>query len=406
MTAIEPRRRRRRPDFTDLMVTNLRKKAARYTVPDPVQRGHYVRVMPNGPNVFCAVARDPYGKQIWHTIGGADELKIEEARDQAAKAIKRIKAGLPAVAPPPVKPDSFERVTGDWLKRHVVKEKLRSQAEIERCLKIYVLPHWGDRSFTSIRRSDIADLLDHIEDKHGSRQADVVLGIVRSISNWYAPRHDDYLSPFTRGMGRSKAEPRERTLDDDELRLVWKTAAANGSFGALIRILLLTGQRRGATLGMRWSDISADGVWKIQTEDREKSNAGSLQLTPAALAIINAQPRLAGNAFVFAATRGDGPLNSFSKAKAVFDKACGVDGWVLHDLRRSARSLLSRAGVRPDISERVLGHTIEGVEGVYDRHKYDAEKADALRRLEGLIHTIVNPPTGNVLPLRQPAAQS
>jgi integrase len=71
--------------------------------------------------------------------------------------------------------------------------------------------------------------------------------------------------------------------------------------------------------------------------------------------------------------------------------------WVLHDLRRTAKSLMARAGVRPDISERVLGHAIAGVEGVYDQHSYDTEKADALQRLAALIETILNPPpTDNV----------
>ncbi len=74
--------------------------------------------------------------------------------------------------------------------------------------------------------------------------------------------------------------------------------------------------------------------------------------------------------------------------------------WTLHDLRRTARSLMSRAGVRPDISERVLGHAIPGVQGVYDRHTYDSEKADALKRLSDLISKIVKPPKGNVVPLR------
>ena len=101
---------------------------------------------------------------------------------------------------------------------------------------------------------------------------------------------------------------------------------------------------------------------------------------------------------VLPASRGDGPLNGFNKRKAAFDRACGVGDWTLHDLRRTSRSLMSRAGVRPDISERVLGHAIAGVEGVYDRHHYDQEKADALAKLARLIERIVKP-TGNVIEL-------
>jgi integrase len=399
-------RRQRRPTLTDLMVAALPKKRKRYVKPDPVQSGHYVRVMPNGPNVYCAVARDPYGAQKWATLGNADVLKIEEARDKAREAIKRIKAGLPAVEPPPVKPDSFESVAENWLKRHVAAKGLRSAGEIARCLKKYVYPAWGDREFASIRRSDIAGLLDHLEDHHGARQADLVLAIVRSIANWFASRNDSYMTPFVRGMRRHKAGARARILDDGELRSVWKQAEANGAFGAVIRLLLLTGQRREKVATMKWADLDG-ATWRIATAEREKGNAGTLLLPPRAIEIINTQPRLAGNPFVFAGRRGDAGCLDISQSKRGFDaKLPAMPRWTLHDLRRTSRSLLSRAGVRPDISERVLGHVIAGVEGVYDRHKYDHEKADALARLANLIETILNPPADNVRQLRRRAAKS
>ena len=125
-----------------------------------------------------------------------------------------------------------------------------------------------------------------------------------------------------------------------------------------------------------------------------------MKLPKLALDIINAQPKFASNPYVFAG-RGNGPINDMATAKAALDAASGVSGWVLHDLRRSARSLMSRADVRPDIAERVLGHAIKGVEGVYDRHRYDAEKADALQRLANLVETIINPPADNVRQLRR-----
>ena len=78
----------------------------------------------------------------------------------------------------------------------------------------------------------------------------------------------------------------------------------------------------------------------------------------------------------------------------------GFKPWVIHDLRRTARSLMSQAGVRPDIAERVLGHAIAGVEGVYDRHHYNDEKSDALNRLAALMERIINPPADNVVALR------
>ena len=236
--------RQRRKTMTDQRVATLPKKRKRYIVADPEQRGMYVRIPPQGPNVFAVVARDRNKKQVWHTVGNTDVLKIEEARDKAREAIKRIKAGLPPVEAPPTPPDAFEIVAQNWLRRHVAAKKLRTQKEIERVLAVYILPHWRNRAFPAIKRSDVAALLDQVEDNHGPRQADVVLGVVRSISNFYAARNDDFSSPFVRGMRRDNAEARARILNDDELRKVWKQAEASGTFGALIRMLLLTGQRR------------------------------------------------------------------------------------------------------------------------------------------------------------------
>jgi integrase len=149
---------------------------------------------------------------------------------------------------------------------------------------------------------------------------------------------------------------------------------------------------------LRWDDLDAKGVWTIRTEDREKGNPGKLQLPKAALDIIEAQPRFVGNPFVFAGKDGHA-LRRNSDAKSKLDGKCGVADWRLHDLRRTARSLMSRAGVQSEHAERVLGHAIKGVEGIYNRHSYDAEKTDALRKLAGLIERIVMLPADNVIPL-------
>jgi integrase len=98
--------------------------------------------------------------------------------------------------------------------------------------------------------------------------------------------------------------------------------------------------------------------------------------------ILSSIPRTSEYVFT---TTGRSPISGFSKAKAAIDKASGVTGWRLHDLRRTARSLMSRAGVNSDIAERVLGHVIPGVAGVYDRHNYISEKRDALRKLSAEI---------------------
>ena len=144
-------------------------------------------------------------------------------------------------------------------------------------------------------------------------------------------------------------------------------------------------------------------------------------ITAAARAIIGQKPKPAVKnekiaPFVFSTTNGKRPFSSYSKAKRTLDEKIAelrkgakrdpMPPWVLHDLRRTARSLMSRAGVESDIAERVLGHILQGVRGTYDRYAYEAEKRDALTRLASLVDRILKPDAANVthLPARKLAA--
>jgi len=357
------------------------------------------------------------GKRIlvptMHSLGQYPHLKLKEARDKARQFLAD-----PQKALAQAQTGSFQEIAENFLKRHVEANKLRSQTEIERLLKKYVYPTWQHRPFRELKRGDVVMLMDKLEDDHGSRQADMVLAIIRKVMNWYQSRNDDYVSPVVRGMKRTTGDrTRRRILADEEIRAVVNTAKEAGTFGAIIQVLLLTAQRREKVATMKWTDI-VDGEWRIASEPREKSNAGSLKLPQAVLEIIEAQPRVVANPYVFAgsrqgqrkgktdegqATRAPEPpaFNSFSQRKEELDKKLpSMERWVLHDLRRTARSLMARAGVRPEIAERVLGHAIPGVEGVYDRHHYGEEKARALEQLAALIAGIVDPRQSNVIAMR------
>lgn len=380
-----------RKTMTDRGVAALKPRAKRYFERDPELRGHWISVEPTGGKSFYAETRNPTGKQVWTRIASTDAIAIADAREQARAILQRVRIGRPAVEP---KAETFGEVAANWIKRHVEANGLRSAREIVRLLDVHVLPTWRDREFVSIRRSDVAALLDDIEDGHGARQADATLGVVRSIMFWFAARHDDYNPVVVRGMKRQKAASRARVLDDDELRAIWKVAETNGTFGAIVRMCLLTAQRSRKVSTMKWADLSDDGrEWTVAKESpREKETGGTLALPEMAVTTIAAQPRLASNGHVFAG-RGGGPFTGYSPSKATFDSRLppGTPKWVVHDLRRTARSLMSRAGVEPDIAERVLGHAIGGIRKVYDRFEFYDEKADALARLAALIDGIVHP---------------
>lgn len=343
------------------------------------------------------------GKPRKDALGRFPEVSVSEAYKLATKfepeaAEKKAAAG------------TFREVAESFVANYVngLDRKdgtpLRTKKEIVRCLTKYIYPTLGSRPFVEVRRSDVMSLRDHIGKKHGPRQANVVLTILSKLMNWYALRSEDYASPMVRGM-KYETNARDRKLSDDELRLIWN--ACEGTFGDIVKVLLLTAQRRDKVTTMKWDDIKS-AVWHIPQEAREKSVPGALKLPQLALDIIEARPRIAGNDYVFAGRVHGQPFNSYSQGKEELDAKLNLSttdklpNWTLHDLRRTARSLMSRAGVTPHIAERVLGHTIKGVEGVYDRHAYAAEKAHALEALAGLVERIVNPPEGGNVVFMQP----
>ena len=391
-----------RKTLSDRGVSALKPRAARYAFPDPELVGHYVRVMPSGAKSFAAISRAPAGKQVWTTIGPTDRLPITEARSRARAIIERVQAGKPAIEP---KAETFGAVTANWLQRHVAANGLVSERQIRRLLDTHVLPRWRDRELVAIGRADLTALLDQIEDRHGQRQADLCLTIIRAVMNWHSVRTDGYHPPVVRGMRRQSpaAQARARVLDDVEIRAIWN-ACEGTTFGAIVRMCLLTAQRSRKVAGMRWADLDG-GAWTVPRLPREKDTGGTLLLPEAAKQIIAERPRLADNPFVFASIRGTAPYTGFSAGKLALDAKLptGMAPWTVHDSRRTARSLMSRAGIPSEHAERVLGHAIGGVEQIYDRHSYADEKAAALARLAVLIDGIVNP-RQNVVPLKKKRA--
>jgi integrase len=339
------------------------------------------------------------GKPRSKSLGTYPKKSVQHARE-AARDFDAGLAGASAEA------GTFKKIAEDWIREYVDGKGLRSKKEIVRHLGTYVYPVWGAKLLFDIERLDVNNLLKEIAKKHGKNQADAVLQTIRGVMTWYAVENGKYNSPLVRGMKRDKRSlaerSRDRILNDDEIRAVWKACDESDTYGALVKMLLLTGQRLRKIATMKWTHIE-DGKWSIHTEKREKSHAGVLILPQLAREILNKLPHLNGNLHVFPASMGKGPINSFSQRKQELDQKLskGMPPWVLHDLRRTARSLMSKAGVNSDIAERVLGHAIPGVKGVYDRHDYAQEKADALNRLASQIRTILNPPAdNNVIPLR------
>jgi integrase len=329
-------------------------------------------------------------------------LGLDKARKEAKKALGGVAAGGDPLQErrkaEAVAENTLQSVCEEYLRRD--GQRLRTKGQIAATLKRLVYPKLGSRQIDSIRRSEIVRLLDKIEDEHGAGMANNTLAHIRKIMNWHATRTDDFKSPIVRGMARTRPSERarDRILTDDELRAVWKAAEASpGPFGYLVRYILLTATRRNEAARMSDAELSGDD-WIIPGARYKTKIDHVIPLSEATRDLLASIPRIKGIPYIF--TTGDQPISGFTKFKEAFDEDCGVCDWTIHDLRRTARSLMSRAGVDADHAERCLGHVIGGVRGTYDRHAYHAEKKRAFEMLAAQIDRIIDP-QDNVIPIRK-----
>jgi integrase len=384
------------------MTRKLTAKAIENLRPGPQRReisdggsGLWLVLQPSGAKSWAVRYRFA-GRPTKLTLGGWPALTLAAARKGAATALHEVAQGHDPAAcrkdaartAAAAKANTLASVITEYLKRE--GSKLRSLDQRVSILNRLILPVLGARPIEDIKRSEIVRLCDGIEDRNGQRMADVALAVLRRIMGWHATRSDDFVPPIVRGMSRQSAAEhrRSRILDDDELRRLWVAAGDGQPFSNLVRFLLLTTARRTEAAAMRWSEITG-GVWALPASRSKTKTEIVRPLSKAAQAVLAAQPH--DSEWVFTTTR-TGPLKQFSVPKAKLDAVAGLSGYQLHDLRRTARSLLSRAGVDADIAERCLGHALPTIRATYDRHRYLDEMAHAFEALAILIERIVNPP--------------
>jgi integrase len=375
-------------------------------------RGFGVRVTTSGARAFILNYR-LRGREHRFTIGAWPDWSALKAVREARNLRQRVDRGedpLKDRAPIPTT-KSVSSVIDDFMTRYVRNKErpLRSADQIQSAFDRLVKPRIGKIGVYELRRSHVAEMLDRVEDEAGPVQADRVRAYLRKALSWYAERDDEFNlnAAFVRVGARANPKERARTrvLLDDELRTIWPLLGEAGTFGGLLKTLLLTAQRRDEVANMVWTEIGADGIWTIPAERYKTKRSNHVPLSNAARRVIEAQPQIDSCDYVFP-SRTKTAFSGFGKSKARVDRAVllymqkrtkkgtaiePLPNWTLHDLRRTAKTLMVRAGVRPDISERVLGHVIAGVEGTYDRHSYADEKRDALEKLAAMIECILNP---------------
>ena len=226
-----------------------------------VPRGFGVRVTATGAKSFVInyrIKRDEYRL----TIGSYPDWSALRAVREARSLRQRIDRGENPLEDRKLLP-ATKTVNGlldEFVERYVEKEaKLRTAFPIKRALDQLVKPSIGKIGIYELRRSDVAQMLDEVADERGLVMADKTLAWLRKAFNWYAGKDDKFNSPIVKGMARTKPRERARTrvLSDDELRIIWPLLSEAGTFGALLKTLLLTAQRRDEVANMVWTEIGA-----------------------------------------------------------------------------------------------------------------------------------------------------
>jgi integrase len=364
---------------------------------------------------------DPDAKPDADAAGDLPALSVTEARQRASAAAVKVQRGIDPIDERKRKEaktkSTVDAMLDNFVDRYVKKEaKLRSADQIESAFDRLVRPDIGDICIYDLRRSHIVDMLDDIADENGPVMADRTLAYFRKACNWQATRDDRFNSPIVKGMSRTKTKDRagKRILADDEIRDVWaglEKVTEPACYARFVKSLLVCATRRTESARMHTSEFDGD-LWTIPGERYKTKLDHVVPLTAAARALIGEKPEgvKTNSWFIFSTTEGEKPFSGFSKAKRELDAAiAGIrarDGrdpmprWRLHDLRRTARSLMSRAKVPTDHAERALGHVMGGVRETYDRYEYLDEKRAAFDALAGLLAVILSPQTGNVVAFR------
>jgi integrase len=257
----------------------------------------------------------------------------------------------------------------------------------------------GDPKLSSVTRKNLQHVLDEVKADGRGVTANRILTHCKTFFDWCVTREHCQTSPTVGIKKPFKEQPKDRWLSDDEIKLFWAACyQVHETYGALGRLLLLTGQRLGEVASMRFEEID-DAVWSIPKEKTKNGKAHTVPLCDEAIRLIK-DDRFAVRTSGFVVSKtGVNPMSNFSRAKVSIAKAMqnasGVDiePWTFHDLRRTYATGMQRLGVVIPVTESLLNHVSgsrAGFVGVYQRYEYKEEKIEAAKKWSDHIISFVN----------------
>jgi integrase len=381
-----------------------------------------IRVTDRGHKTYVLYLRWPGSRTASRReIGNADRLSLVAARRRARQWLEQVELGVDPGAEERralaearsraerEKESTFAKAAEAWFV-HIRPQ--RKSAEVVAAVRREFLPVFGSRPLASITDEDIAALVDAKREMGHAAQARNLLGYAKRMFKWVVAiqnrrRYGLLTSPAALLLAKDIIGPRikrERLLGDGELRAVWEAAEKTPyPYGPIVRLLMLTGQRRSEVGDATWSEFDLDKrLWTIAAERMKMKKAHVVPLSDAMIRLLEGLPRFADGDHLFTNTSGRRPVDGYSQAKKRLDALLPpMDKWVIHDIRRAVRSGLSRLkdidhAIDETVRERMIAHVPKGEVGTYDLYDYLKEKRRGFELWAEMLDGIVHPPD-NVL---------
>jgi integrase len=401
--------------LTAITVENARAGPKRIEIRDGGCTGLYLVIQPSGAKSWALRYRYR-GAPRKLTLGTSAELSLASARAKAMAALKMLGDGVDPAAEKKIERetgeaaqqkkagDTVELAVAEFIEKYA-RRKTRTWSQTERIFRVDVLPVWRGRSVHEIGKRDILNLVEAIAADRpvlGNR----AFGHIRKLFGWLVERDVLKISPCVGVKAPSKETSRERVLTEDEIKQVWVACdrldqdfPCLGIPGAAVKLLLLTGQRRGEVCGMEWSEVDLEKrLWSLPGSRTKNGRPHVVPLSRQAAEMISAFGPPGRRRHVFQITEGFG---SYSRIKDHLDARMppGPAGWTFHDLRRTCATGLADLDVNVAVIEACLNHISghkSGVAGIYNRSNYGPQKIAALQRWADRVDEIVASPAVNV----------
>jgi integrase len=385
--------------FTDFRVKNLKPRDKRYEVREADGFGMWV--YPSSRKSWVYTYHLDGGKER-HILGEYPDMTLGEAREAHSSARKLVRMGVsPKEVERAKKAEARDALTvtkliAEYIEKWAMPRK-RSWEEDERQLKKDVIPSWGKRKAKDIKRRDVQLLIESVEGRGAPIAANRLLAVVRRMFNFAVERDIVEHSPCVGIKPVAKENRKDRVLTGGEIRELWlkldtpikaeveeseddddkdELLAMSAEVRKILKLMLVTAQRPSEVAGLNWDEV--DGQWWTIPPERSKNGfAHRVPLSKLALDVLGRR----SEGFVFPSPRKGVDhihVNALAHAVRANQEKLGTEPFTPHDLRRTAASHMTGAGIPRLVVSKILNHVEPGVTAVYDRHSYDIEKRQAL----------------------------